>query len=1027
VELVADTFAVDSDPIHLCDVPGFKTGVAQGETPEGGLGFAVIVCENEGGTGTAIFTNNKNRGPAVTVSSPRAMAGKLRGAVLECGDASSICGSKGESDAIELVSLVEAGTGVSQAQLIVASCGPVAIPLNMDAAKAAVTAASADVAQSGKSVMDAVFAQGGAECTKASVTGEIEGKPFRIAGISRLVGPGTTESANIFAFVATDVAVDGGCLREVLLPTYERTFGRLMTDAAASVNDTFCVLCSGSAGNDVIDNMFSAGIFAEALERLSRQLLNAEAATAASGRSVKIIESRVAKAGSEKEADAAARAIASSFALKAAMDSGRADWSMVMAAAGKAQVKVNESKAIVRFGGVTVFERGDPVKSLPEDLRDRLTAPRLLIELELGSGIETASAWSMGVPAGGQEALQKAKEAVKAAAAEAEEARSRLGEFEQKLSAADSAQKELDAKLREAEALKQAAAKEAEENAKRLAAIQKEAADAKNTVALTKQSVQELEQKSKAAELSRAEVEAKLKEAQEKARRLEEVEKEAAQAKSSAALTKQYVNEIEQKLKDAEAARQQLAAELKQKEQAAEASRLALAEKLKATEAEKAKVAAEAQNTSKRLEAIEKEAAEAKNTVALTKKSLSELEQKHQAAESSRQALTEQLKATEAEKAKVAAEAQNASKRLASIEKEAVEAKNTVALAKKSLSELEQKQKAAELSQKDLAAKLKETEGAREAVKRQSGEKEKQLSVTAKQAAEAKAELDRLQKQLLESQKKQEAVDAGSKELEQKLKESERDRETARKAAEETAKRLEAAQKEAKEARAAAEEAKKQLTKSEKDLATAAVSRDELKAKLKTAETSKSKGAKVAKKDAARLEGVEKEMGDAKSTIATLRKSVGEFEVKALRAEDVQNEYKEKAEAADEARKAAEREAKRLAARVESMEKASKPDIEKRLAEMEAELRAIEVVKEDLAERLKKAESAGDQSADAAALQTELERAKAEALEVRNQFALKEQLLKQLLSEDSERRKTLEENKRLLAEIEELKKRIDKN
>ena len=69
----------------------------------------------------------------------------------------------------------------------------------------------------------------------------------------------------MFAFLATDVAVEPGFLREVMATTFDETFARMLVDNEAGTNDTFCILCSGRAGNEPLDNILAAGVFIDAL------------------------------------------------------------------------------------------------------------------------------------------------------------------------------------------------------------------------------------------------------------------------------------------------------------------------------------------------------------------------------------------------------------------------------------------------------------------------------------------------------------------------------------------------------------------------------------------------------------------------------------------------------------------------------------------------------------------------------------------------------------------------------------------
>ena len=74
----------------------------------------------------------------------------------------------------------------------------------------------------------------------------------------------------------------------------------------------------------------------------------------------KVVEAKVSGASTEDEAAAAAQSIVESLILRAAISAGEPSWPMVLSAAGRAQLKVDVTKAKVRFAGEIVYENGQP-------------------------------------------------------------------------------------------------------------------------------------------------------------------------------------------------------------------------------------------------------------------------------------------------------------------------------------------------------------------------------------------------------------------------------------------------------------------------------------------------------------------------------------------------------------------------------------------------------------------------------------------------------------------------------------------
>jgi len=444
-----DTFALDAQPVQLADVAGFRTGAAACGLRGSGPDIGIVLCESAEGQGTAVFSQSNLRSAPVRVSSPRAVAGRARAIVLASGNAFCCTGEDGMSAARALVDRAGTCLGVGQEQVLVAACGPAGVPAPMDRIEKGIQEACRQTKENGKGDFAAVVGNGtGAKLVSAS--GAIGGKKFRIAGAVRCATAASPDMASMFAFVVTDVAISPACLREILIGVAHRTFAQLAVDAGAGSNDILCVLASGKTGNETIDNVFSAGVFAEALEAVAARLA-AESVAEPRGR----IEVRVKGAATETEAEVAARTVADSMALKVALRSLDPGWALAIAAAGRAGAKVDEAKTTVRVAGELLFEKGTVAKP-PADLVQKLKGPVVKIELDLGLGSNAATAWSEGLPGGGGGGGDDARaKALERDARQAHEAAKKAeGEIKQAGEAAKKAEADAAARGKEIESLR---------------------------------------------------------------------------------------------------------------------------------------------------------------------------------------------------------------------------------------------------------------------------------------------------------------------------------------------------------------------------------------------------------------------------------------------------------------------------------------------------------------------------------------------------------------------------------------------
>jgi len=432
---MADRFSLDADPAEIAEVDGFRTGAASCGLAREGPDVGVIVCEESQGTGTAVFTRNALRAAPVQISSPRGASGRLRAAVVNVGNANCFTGDDGLETAREMISLAASGLDVPAEQVIVASAGEAGSPLDMEKVREGIEGACGDAGAGGKGdfagVILAAGGSGAAGTTRriASASGTVGGKPFRVAGAAKGASLLSPAMANCLAFVVTDAAVGAECLQEVANSAFERTFGLLSVDGEAITNDTFCVLCSGRAGNEPIEDVLSAGVFAEALEAVARRLaFDLAFGEEASNRLVRV---RTSGASDYAQAEAVARAVAGSLLVRTALHAGEARWGRILAATGRSGARVVGSRLTLRLEGTTVYDRGAPLGEAPKELAKKLAASSpVTVEIDLGLGEGAAEMWTSTLSDGDEDRMRRLKKQRDEAVAERDELETRAGELE---------------------------------------------------------------------------------------------------------------------------------------------------------------------------------------------------------------------------------------------------------------------------------------------------------------------------------------------------------------------------------------------------------------------------------------------------------------------------------------------------------------------------------------------------------------------------------------------------------------------
>jgi glutamate N-acetyltransferase/amino-acid N-acetyltransferase len=390
-----DGFHLDPEPARLCDVRGFRTGIATcGLKRSGKPDVGVLFTKSERACGTAVFTRNMVAAAPVIVSRPRAEAGRLRAALVNSGNANCCTGERGLDDAREASALTSSLLGVSEDEILIASTGVIGRPLDMAKLREGVRAAASKALEDGRGDFAQAILTTDLVRKEASASGSLGEKPFRVAGVCKGSGMIAPNMATMLAFIVTDAVVERSVLRAVLPRIAQATFNRVTVDGDTSTNDTLCLIASGEAGNDAITEADSAGcgMLERAITAVSQELAMKIAADGEGA--TRFVEVVVTGAASDSDAELAARAIANSPLVKTAIHGADPNWGRILAAAGRSGACVDAALATVKLQDIAVFERGAPLDPVPKEVAERLKEKRVTVLLDLALGKGSAIMWT---------------------------------------------------------------------------------------------------------------------------------------------------------------------------------------------------------------------------------------------------------------------------------------------------------------------------------------------------------------------------------------------------------------------------------------------------------------------------------------------------------------------------------------------------------------------------------------------------------------------------------------------------------
>jgi len=203
---------------------------------------------------------------------------------------------------------------------------------------------------------------------------------WRLGGMAKGAGMISPDMATMLAFVTTDAVVAPDLLQKALAAAVNDSFNAITVDGECSTNDTVLVLANGASGVTPSADDVAAAL-GTVCGRLARAIVeDGEGAT-------KFVRVVVTGARTPEEARRAARSVAESPLLKCALFGEDANWGRVAAALGKTDAGLDLDSLSIAMGGVTLFDRSQPVGEDAEArAHESLTAHEISIDCDLGLG-----------------------------------------------------------------------------------------------------------------------------------------------------------------------------------------------------------------------------------------------------------------------------------------------------------------------------------------------------------------------------------------------------------------------------------------------------------------------------------------------------------------------------------------------------------------------------------------------------------------------------------------------------------------
>jgi glutamate N-acetyltransferase/amino-acid N-acetyltransferase len=356
-----------------------------------------LLCSDEPASAAAVFTQNLVVAAPVLISKEnlRKSNGRMRGVVVNAGNANCATGTAGHAAAQRTVAEAAKRLSCQPEELFVCSTGVIGVPLPLDKILRALPVIARHRRPSARSFAELSLAI----CTTdtrpktAAASFKMSGKRIHFVGCAKGAGMIHPNMATMLAFVVTDAAIAPGLLQKTLRDVTSRTFNAISVDGDTSTNDTLLVLANGAAGAPGIKSGSAAHrAFTAALEDICRSLALQIVADGEGAQRVIEIEVRGAK--SESAARRIAETIATSPLVKTAFAGGDPNWGRIFAAAGRSGVNFDPSRVDIHMAGIPVLRRGQPLNFNERAASNRLHAKHVPIIVNMRAGNAIARYWT---------------------------------------------------------------------------------------------------------------------------------------------------------------------------------------------------------------------------------------------------------------------------------------------------------------------------------------------------------------------------------------------------------------------------------------------------------------------------------------------------------------------------------------------------------------------------------------------------------------------------------------------------------
>lgn len=359
------------------------------------LDLALVASEQPGPV-AGLFTTNQVAAAPVVLDRQHLKQGQGigRAFIVNSGNANACTGAQGLADAKEMAKLTAQSLGVPVRSILVGSTGVIGQFLPMTAIRDGVPRLVQRLRRTGGHEAAKAILTTDLKAKEVALQAKIAGRTVTVGGMAKGSGMIHPNMATMLAYLTTDAAIVQPTLQRALRAAADLSFNCISVDGDTSTNDTVLCLANGLAGNAPLrEGTNELAAFQAMLNEACRSLAmhicgDGEGVT-------KIVQVLVKGAKSVADAKAVANTVGTSCLVKTAFFGEDANWGRIMAAVGRAGVRIKPERIGLAIEGVPIVKQGVSLGREAERAIEKLFRRReFQVVVDLGIGSAQGSIWT---------------------------------------------------------------------------------------------------------------------------------------------------------------------------------------------------------------------------------------------------------------------------------------------------------------------------------------------------------------------------------------------------------------------------------------------------------------------------------------------------------------------------------------------------------------------------------------------------------------------------------------------------------